>query len=300
MKFCPRQSSTAYLTAVLMLVAGTAAIAAQDEAQTKEKMVTELVTELRGGSFLGVGVAEITAERAKELKLKEVHGVEVTSVEDDSPAAKAGLKKGDVVTEYNGQRVQGVAQFVRLVRETPAGRKASIAVNREGAVQNLEATIAERRGRVLFDRGEGARVIRLPQIDLPEIRIPDVPRIYTSWRSTMLGVEADTLESQLAEYFGVKEGVLIRSVMRGSAAEKAGLRAGDVILRVGDTKVTTPREVTNAIRNRKTKTALPVTIMREKREMTVNVTLEDQRGEREVKRDRPPRRVVVQEKSIEL
>ena len=76
-----------------------------------------------GGSYLGIGVAEVDAERAKALNLKEVRGVEVKSVDDNSPAAKAGLKEGDVVLEYNGQRIEGTEQFVRLVRETPVDRQ---------------------------------------------------------------------------------------------------------------------------------------------------------------------------------
>ena len=58
-----------------------------------------------------------------------------------------------------------------------------------------------------------------------------------SWRSSVAGIEAESLDSQLAEYFGVKEGVLVRSVVRGSAAEKSGLRAGDVIVKVDDTRI---------------------------------------------------------------
>src|SRR3979409_1350361 len=68
-----------------------------------------------GGSFLGIGVTEVDSERAKALNLKEERGVEITRVEEDSPAARAGLKTGDVVLEYGGQRVEGTEQFVRLV-----------------------------------------------------------------------------------------------------------------------------------------------------------------------------------------
>ena len=64
---------------------------------------------------------------------------------------------------------------------------------------------------------------RTAPLELPEISIPDVPRAFMSWRSSIVGIEAESLDSQLAEYFGVKEGVLVRSVVRGSSAEKAGL-----------------------------------------------------------------------------
>ena len=108
------------------------------------------VTTSSSRSFLGVGVAEINADRAKALKLKEERGVEITRVEDDSPAAKAGLKVGDVVLEYNGQRLEGTEQFVRMVRETPEGRQARLVVSRDGSTQTLNATIAARKGMTLF------------------------------------------------------------------------------------------------------------------------------------------------------
>src|SRR5574337_1614614 len=72
--------------------------------------------------WLGVAIAEVTADKAKELKLPAVRGVLLTAVEAESPAAKAGLKTSDVVTEFNGQRVEGTAQFRRLGCETPRGR----------------------------------------------------------------------------------------------------------------------------------------------------------------------------------
>ena len=87
-------------------------------------------------SYIGLGVAEIDAERAKALNLKEERGVEVKSVTENSPAAKAGIKTGDMVLEYNGQRVEGMDQFSRLVRETPRRphrRPADLAQRRRAA-----------------------------------------------------------------------------------------------------------------------------------------------------------------------
>src|SRR5580704_5453570 len=95
-------------------------------------------------SYLGIGVAEIDSERAKALNLKEVHGVEVKSVDHDSPAAKAGLKESDVVLEYNGQRIEGTEQFVRLVHETPIDRQVHLSIWRNGAVESLTAGIGHR------------------------------------------------------------------------------------------------------------------------------------------------------------
>src|SRR5919202_4928263 len=75
---------------------------------------TNVTVHKSGASYLGIGVAEIDAERAKALNLKEERGVEVKSVDPDSPAAKAGIKEGDVVLENNGQHVEGTEQFIRL------------------------------------------------------------------------------------------------------------------------------------------------------------------------------------------
>lgn len=222
------------------------------------------------GSYLGVGVADVNAERVKVLKLKEERGVEITSVETDSPAAKAGLKAHDVVLEYNGQRVEGIEQFTRMVRETPAERQARLTINRDGATQTLTATIGQRKGFGPFPAPN-------EEMDVLKFRMPDIPRPNMSWQSGMLGVEAESLADQLAEFFGVKEGVLVRSVVKDSAAAKAGLKAGDVITKVDDTKVTSPREITSATRSLRSKKTFPVTVIRNRKEMTVSVTLEERR-----------------------
>jgi serine protease Do len=220
-------------------------------------------------SFLGVGVAEIDAERAKALNLREERGVEVKSVDDDSPAGKAGVKVSDVVLEYNGQRVEGAEQFVRFVRETPVGRQVKLLISRNGATQTLTATIGSRPSNFMYWEGKDFK------FTMPEIRIPDMPHAMMSWQSRTLGVESESLNSQLAEYFGVKGGVLVRGVVKGSAAEKAGVKAGDVITKIGDQKVTNPKEISNALRSLPSSKAFPVTIVRERKEMTVNVTIEE-------------------------
>lgn len=95
--------------------------------------------------YLGVGGQDITSDRAKTLRLKEERGVEVTSVEPDSAAAKAGLKEGDVVIEFNGEKVEGWEHLKRLVHETPIHREVKIEVWRNGAPQTLTATVGARK-----------------------------------------------------------------------------------------------------------------------------------------------------------
>ena len=187
--------------------------------------VRELNRPFVGGTYLGVNLAEIDANRAKELKLKEDYGVEISRVEENSPAEKAGVKTGDVVLEYNGQRVEGMEQFGRMVRETPPGREAKLTISRNGAVQTLTAVLGLRK----FPFSGNFP----PGFEVPEFHMPDIPQIFTTIRSPMLGVEAESLGTQLAVYFGVKEGVLVRSVLENTPAQKAGIKAGDVITESG-------------------------------------------------------------------
>lgn len=225
-------------------------------------------TSQASGSYLGVWIWQIDAARAKELKLPEVAGVEVTLVRPGSPAEIAGVKPGDVVAEYNGQKVEGIEQFSQLVHDTPSGRPVKLRIIRNGASQLLTAKIAaisatDRPGAILGPRPEN-----LPQTDRP-----DVPRSLMTWRSPMLGVDAEPLFGQLAAYFGVGEGVLVRSVVSGSPAERAGMKAGDVIIRIGKRPVTTPAEITAQLRS-VTTSSVRVVVIRDRSEATFTVAVE--------------------------
>ncbi|MBV8731258.1 MAG: PDZ domain-containing protein [Acidobacteriia bacterium] len=227
-----------------------------------------------GASYLGIGVVEVDAERAKTLNLKDVHGAEVVRVDENGPAAKANIKEGDVVLEYNGTPVEGVEQFIRLVRETPAGRAVKLAIWRNGAAQNVTVTVGERQGGVI-DAPGGA--VRIP--DFPNIPPIEIPRFQWSWQSSMLGIEGESLgpERQLADYFGVRDGVLIKQVMRNTPAEKAGLKAGDVITKVNGAAVGSTRDITAQLRSNRSSRSVTLTVVREKHEMPLTVNL-DQSG----------------------
>ncbi|MEO8129896.1 MAG: PDZ domain-containing protein [Bryobacteraceae bacterium] len=264
-------------------LAGSLAVAAPPEPQPAPEKIL-IAPAASSGSFLGIGVSEIDADRAKALNLKEERGVEVTRVEEDSPAAKAGLKTGDVVLEYGGQRVEGTEQFVRLVHETPVGREMKLSISRNGTLQSVAVKTGARRtdsqAKTWFRGGE---VFPLELGDSPWI--PEIPKGLMSWRIAGLGIEGETVRSQLAQYFGVKEGVLVRSVLKGSVAEKAGLKAGDVITKIDSTQVSSSREISAALRGAKRSCNLALT--RERKEMNVNVSLEDEKQSGELNPPRP-------------
>jgi serine protease Do len=180
-----------------------------------------------------------------------------------------------VVVEFNGDKVEGVEQFIRLVRETPIGRQVKIVVWRNGANQTLTAMVGSRRDTVIeTPRG----FVTIPPI--PSVPPIEVPHFDLSWQTPLLGIEGESLgqQAQLAEFFGVKEGVLVKSVVKNSAAEKAGLKAGDVITKVDDSKVTSTREITSVLRSDRSKTNFTLTVVRNKKEMPLTVTIPDRAG----------------------
>jgi serine protease Do len=193
-----------------------------------------------GGSWLGVETREVTSDNAKELKLPSERGVVLGRIAPDSPAAKSGLRENDVVTEINGQQVEGAMQFRRMIREIPAGRNVQLTVWRDGRTQKINVTLgkAEELRHNMNRVTPDTFAFRMPELpDLPEVaEIPDMPSV--EWGGPMiysgsprLGIDAEDLAGQLGSFFGAPdgEGILVRSVNSGSPAEKAGLKAGDVI-----------------------------------------------------------------------
>jgi serine protease Do len=247
---------------------------AQQVVIPREHRAQGFVVEKTSGGYLGIGGLDISPERAKALNLKEERGVEVSSLAEEGPAAKAGMKQGDVVLEFNGQPVEGTAQFQRLVRETPAGRQVKITVWRAGAAQTLTATVGENKQTAFMAPGDNSWNFSMPEI--PAMPNVEIPRFQMYSQNPMLGIVGEPLgqEDQLAEFFGVQEGVLVRSVKKGSAAEKAGIKAGDVITRIDDSKVASSSEITRVLRGLKSKKTFGVTIMRNKKEMPLTVTME--------------------------
>jgi serine protease Do len=237
-------------------------------------------------SYLGVGAADVDAERAKALKLSEERGVEIKNVDSESPAAKAGVKEGDVVLEYNGQRVEGTEQFVRLVRETPPGRSVRLLISRDGKTQTITLTTAARTSH--FMGGDGFR-LNVPVPPVPPFppsgnwwqgMAPDLPTGNMTWRSGSLGIESESLGPQLAQFFGVKDGVLVRSVNKNSPAEKAGIKAGDVIVKINGNAVESPREIGRELRQGRRQANVSITLVRDRKEMTVTVTVGEATGNR--------------------
>ena len=239
-----------------------------------------IVIEDDGSSWLGVETHEVTSDKAKELKLSAERGVVLGKIVPDGPAAKAGLKENDVVMEINGQRVEGAAQFRRVIHEIPAGRSIQLSVWRDGRMQTISATLGksqERRHTMkMMTPTPGTFAFRMPEI-------PEIPSM--EWNGNMLfgggqprlGIDAEDLSGQLGAFFGAPdgEGILVRDVNPGSPAEKAGVKAGDVITSLNGERIRTVgelREKLSAKREDKDR-IVKLGILRNKSEMSLGVEL---------------------------
>jgi len=285
-----------------------AAIAGQDAQDSPEAHSFQVFSS--SSAWLGIRMEEITSAKAKELNLSAERGVLVTSVAEDSPAAKAGLKVGDVITDFDGQRVEGTLTLQRLVRETPVGRTVSIAVWREGQPKSLSVQLASRRS--ARSRGRDSFYVspRIPDVQVAIPPIPPIPPIeigpfgsFPLFGAPALGIDAEDLSGQLGSYFGAPDGqgVLVREVMPGLPAEKAGLKAGDVIVRLDGKRIKDASELRAALREKLSKASegsdsekpaapsVDLTILRSGKESVVRVELESPR----MRMRAPARRVAV-------
>jgi hypothetical protein len=227
------------------------------------------------GAYLGVDITDVTPERLSALKLKDEHGVEVTIVDQDAPAGKAGLKEHDVILTMNGTTIDSGAQLRRMIRETPPGRVVSFGVSRDGQPVTVKVQLGDRRKNTVAHskdfKFEMPAMPAMPDVDVPI----SVVVVHSSMRS---GLMVENITPQLGEFFGVKngKGVLVRSVEKGSRADKAGLRAGDIVIKVNDQFVQDTSDFSHALRSHVGGTAAFV-VIRDKKEQTISMPVPEQK-----------------------
>jgi membrane-associated protease RseP (regulator of RpoE activity) len=243
------------------------------------------------GNFLGVRTEEVTRENAGRYGLSgEPRGVGVREVVKGSPAEKAGLRAGDVIIRFDGEAVTSVRKLTRLVEESAPEHVVRLTVSRGGAEQELSATLA-RREPFVSAGGEGLFNIS------PDIVGDEAARNSEQWKraeeqgrqkweemarkhpglfggsTRRIGVTTDALGKQLADYFGVTHGLLVSSVEANSPAERAGLRAGDIVTEADGQKVEDSDDLTRAL-SAKEEGEVTLTVVRDRKQRTVRVTPE--------------------------
>lgn len=231
-------------------------------------------------AYLGVDIADVTSDRLSALKLSKEQGVEVTMVDQDAPAGKAGLKEHDVILTLNGTTIESGAQLRRMIHETPPGRVIALGISRDGQLRTIKAQLGER-GKFVTDLPSKSFHINIPPMPampaMPEIDVPvSVIVVHSALRS---GLMVENLTPQLGDYFGAKEGhgVLVRSVEKGSRADKAGFRAGDVIVRVDKDPVHDSSDFSHSLQTHRGGGPVTIGIIRDKREQTLTLTIPERR-----------------------
>lgn len=256
---------------------------AQDVKWMEAAPETQAFQIVSGGSRLGVSVRDVNDEDVKRGRLGSAHGVVIEDVDDESPAAKAGFKTGDIVVEFDGERVRSVRQFTRLVQETASGRSVAAEVVRDGQKTTLKVEPSDGNAftrlsrlndpQTLF-RFENPALLARPARP-PKPPTPPKAPVFKDFESyffrpgTSLGITVSDLSPQLAEYFGTKDGVLVSSVNDDSIGAKAGLKAGDVLTSINGTKVNDPSDVRRVMNGLAGGAEFTLEIMRDKRAMTL-------------------------------
>ena len=254
--------------------------------------------------YLGVDVRDLSDEELNALKIKDVGGAEITRLDHDGPACKAGVREHDVVLQMDGRAVEGQEQFRRMLHEAPAGHVVALVVLRDGQQQTLRATLANREE---VERQAWEQHITV--VDPDGTPTPPPPAVgpsehgrsglgflhggsataepgagkSRSFLGTMLGAPyigavVEPVGPQLGEFFGVPSGVglLVKSVEANSPAAEAGMRAGDVVIKANQVTMATENDWTKSLHENKGR-AIPVLVLREKKEQTLMVTPEVKR-----------------------
>jgi serine protease Do len=245
------------------------------------------------GGQLGVQVRDLDAEGLKSAA-GATSGVAIEDVNASSPAAKAGLREGDIVVDVDGERVRGARQFSRLIRETPDGKSVKLGIVRGGQRLSIDVTPESRT--FDFDPGFGDRSRDILRDIEPRMREleprfrelePRLREFHFEGRPfnfdfemlprnnarARLGVQLNPLSPQLAEYFGAAEGgALVASVTKDSAADKAGLKAGDVITSINGDKVRGTDDLIDELRD--ASGDVTIGIVRDKKATTLKATIQ--------------------------
>ena len=239
------------------------------------------------GAYLGVTIGDLTTAQATALKLHDTNGVVVQSLDHDGPACKAGIQPNDVIVSINGNRVFNVQQMAQLIQGMAAGSVTTVGIVRDGKAQNLKATLSSRKS---WLEPKAA-----PPTSNAEVKTPTLPPVPYSTdmdvamvtpASARRGIVVESLTPQLAEYFGVPagQGVLVRNVQKGSLGAAAGLKAGDVITKIGGQQIRDLADWRRSMTISSGKTAL--SIIRDKREQVVEMVFPGPAGNLRLGEDR--------------
>jgi S1-C subfamily serine protease len=285
----------------VVLVAGIAVLdrgqilhAAERSATLGQQMYVAAMGETHGHSsqgYLGIDMRDVSEDQLGPLKLKEARGAEITNLDHDGPACKAGMRMHDVILQMNGQVVETEEQLRRMLKDMPVGRSVSFVISRDGQTQTMTMTTADRYivGQQAWEKhysvpapGGPSGVVRGNSfLDAKSANATPAPKEHRDLlgtetiilSSSFTGAKLEVMGPQLAEFFGAAggAGLLVRSVDGNSPAEEAGMKAGDVVVKINSISVANGTDWTKTVHDNKGK-PVPVVVLRDKQERTLTLT----------------------------
>lgn len=280
------RAGVALLGAAITIAPATALAQAMRIAQIAEEPNPLLLHSTSQG-YLGVLVSDVDSDSATKLKLKDVRGVLVTLIDHDAPAAQVGLHVNDVLLEVNGQGIENAEAFGRMMRDIPPGRKITMLVSRDGATQTLTVQLVDHKkldseawnklnsGSDISAPVEGLAILGTGAAgDAP---LPGGFHMPFVGNSTLkVGAMVEPLTTQMADYLGVQNGLMVKQVARKSEAAAAGMKAFDVILKVGPDNIATVSDWERSLRANQGK-AVQITILRERKQQTLSLQVDSKK-----------------------
>ena len=222
-------------------------------------------------------VDNVPADKAASLHLKDGGGAAITGVDQDGPACRAGLKRGDIVVAFNGKQVEGPDQFASLIHSSAPDSSATMTVIRDGQSKEVKVTLGDWKQMAHMPKPPvppmGSMGFTGPTPPVPPRMYPDIEIPSFTSISARHGIVVEPLSPQLCDFFGVPQnkGVLVRSVEKGSPGGAAGLRAGDVIVRVNDETIHDMADWRRAMKTRSGK--VTIAVVRDKKEQNIEISL---------------------------
>jgi len=258
-----------------LLALATIAWARTEDHQTERRKIV-VYGDTKQHAWLGVELQDVTASLKERKELGTSKGAYVIAVIDESPAAKAGIERGDVIVKFDGATIDDSDDLMEAVRKTPPKTEVKIELLRKSERKSLAATLGKQRAPEAYSYNfRMPRMPRMPQMP----RMPSLPRqrfgSHFDASDATFGLELQSLTRQLAEYLEVPggRGLLVAEVDQGSAAEKAGFKAGDVILKLNGASVRDIDDLHEELADMRDTTA-KVEIVRKGKAVTLSLRVE--------------------------
>ncbi|QNI36930.1 PDZ domain-containing protein [Edaphobacter albus] len=287
--------SVLVLAAGVVLLNGASSLAQPGPLHTSAMLRVVGLSGKNSQGYLGVDLKDISEDQVSALKLKDTHGAEIVGVDHDAPACKDGLELHDVILQMNGQAIDGETQLRRMLREMPAGRTVTFLISRDGQQHTIQTHLANREEveREAWEKhytvpepsnSSSADVSHPGNSFLAPSKSTSVKGTHTFLGTTVLvsssytGAKLEVMGPQLAEFFGVQggTGLLVRNVEPSSPAADAGLKAGDVVVKLNALPIASGNDWSKTIHENRGKT-VNVVILRDRKKQTLTLTPDTKR-----------------------